>query len=264
MPTKRLQAQKIHARSFSGYIENSHPAIISRETFDLVQSEIEKRKPNRRQMNNNSIFATKIICGECGGYYGSKVWHSTSKCRYTGWRCNRKYTGGEYCSSPRIQEEEIKGAFVRTFNEILGDKSRYITQFEELLPLLADTSKLEDKLEEAKIVYEEAIERISRYMEGNARQAQDQEEYERQFNEIADECKSAESLVIEIKDEILECGARREKIRRYLDEFKQLCDIVTEFDESLWQATVESVRVLPDKTLIFTFRDGTEISAKQK
>ena len=246
------------------YIENSHPAIISRETFDLVQSEMEKRKPNRRQMNNNSIFAAKIICGECGGYFGSKIWQSNNKYKYQGWRCNRKYTNSERCGSPRIREEEIKWAFIQAFNKILGDKNRYIAQFEEFLPLLADTSKLEDKLEEAKIAYEEAIERMSRYMEGNARQAQDQEEYERQFNKIADECKVAESLVIEIKDEILECGAHKEKIRRYLDELKQLGDIVTEFDEDLWQATVESARVLPDKTLIFTFRDGTEIPAKQK
>ena len=31
------------------YVENSHPAIIDRETFDLVQSEMKKRRPNRRQ-----------------------------------------------------------------------------------------------------------------------------------------------------------------------------------------------------------------------
>lgn len=31
------------------YIENSHPAIINPETFDLVQNELRKRRPNRRQ-----------------------------------------------------------------------------------------------------------------------------------------------------------------------------------------------------------------------
>ena len=61
------------------YIEKSHPAIIDPETLDLVQSEIKWRQPIRRQLNNNSPFAAKIICGECGGYYGSKVWHSNSK-----------------------------------------------------------------------------------------------------------------------------------------------------------------------------------------
>ena len=38
-----------------------------------------------------SIFSSKIICGECGGYFGSKVWHSTDKYRKVIWRCNRKY-----------------------------------------------------------------------------------------------------------------------------------------------------------------------------
>lgn len=47
------------------YIENSHPAIISPETFDLVQGELRRRSAIRRQLNNNSPFAAKIICGEC-------------------------------------------------------------------------------------------------------------------------------------------------------------------------------------------------------
>jgi hypothetical protein len=38
--------------------------------------------------------------------------------------------------------------------------------------------------------------------------------------------------------------------------------LVTEFDESLWNATIELVTVQVDKTLTFTFRDGTEISVK--
>ncbi len=99
------------------------------------------------------------------------------------------------------------------------------------------------------------------YVEENTRQIQDQAEYEHRFNEMGAECKQAESLVMKIKDDILEHDARKEKIRRYLDELERAGDIVTEFDENLWQATVESVTVYPDKRLVFTFRDGTQIPA---
>ena len=61
------------------YIQNSHPAIIDPETFLLVQQEIERRRPNRRQLHRCSPFSAKIICGCCGGFYGRKVWHSGSK-----------------------------------------------------------------------------------------------------------------------------------------------------------------------------------------
>jgi DNA invertase Pin-like site-specific DNA recombinase len=246
------------------YIENSHPAIIAPETFDLVQSEIKKRRSIRRQLNNNSPFAAKIICGECGGFYGSKVWHSNDRYCNRVWRCNRKYQDGVNCTTPHIREKELKAAFLWAFNRILGDKERYIARFEELLPLLADTSASECDLKAAQEAHDAAVGRMRRYMDENTRQVQDQEEYERRFREMGDECKTAEELVIKIKDEISEQRTRKEKIRRSLNEMRRTGAIVTEFDEDLWRATVESVTVKPDKSWVFVFRDGTQIPVKPK
>ena len=244
------------------YIQNSHTAIVSPDTFDLVQSEIKRRRPMRRRLNNNSIFAAKIICGECGGFYGLKVWHSTDKYRNGGWRCNHKYANDVKCSTPFVREDDIKAAFVAAFNRVLGDKRRHIARFEEMLPILADTSALEAKLKDAEDACDAAVGRMHRYVEENTRQVRDQTEYERRFGEMGEECKAAERLAAEIKAEISENGARKEKIRLYLDELKQTGDIVTEFDEALWQATVESATVQIDKSLILTFRDGTKIPVK--
>ena len=51
------------------YIEGSHPAIISPEFFDLVQIELEKRKGQKR--STAGVFASMLICGNCGNFYGS-------------------------------------------------------------------------------------------------------------------------------------------------------------------------------------------------
>ncbi|MGI6499196.1 MAG: recombinase zinc beta ribbon domain-containing protein [Oscillospiraceae bacterium] len=75
------------------YVENSHPAIVTPETFDLVQHELSQRKGYRGYKASDSPFSGKVICGECDGVYGSKVWHSTSKYRRTIWQCNHKYKG---------------------------------------------------------------------------------------------------------------------------------------------------------------------------
>ncbi|MFV0485392.1 MAG: recombinase family protein [Candidatus Saccharimonadales bacterium] len=241
------------------YIDNSHPAIILPETFDLVQSEIKRRKPLRRQLNSNSSFAAKIVCGHCGGFYGSKVWNSTSKYRSHIWRCNRKYADDSRCGTSHIREEEIKSAFVTAFNQVLGDKRRYIAELEELLPLLVDTSALEVKLAEAEVVRDAAIGRMRRYVDENTRQVQDQGEFERRFREMGNECSAAKKVIEDIKDKILEQSTRKEKIRLYLDELSLAGDIVTEFAEDLWQATVESVTVQADKSLTFKFRDGSEV-----
>ena len=61
------------------YVENSHPAIVAPEVFDLVQEELERRKQSGKAHRGTSCFAGKLVCGCCGGLYGSKVWHSTDQ-----------------------------------------------------------------------------------------------------------------------------------------------------------------------------------------
>ena len=65
------------------YVEGHHPAIISPETFELAQAEMLKRRRMDGRYSGVGIFSSKIKCGECGGWYGSKVWHSTDKYRKT-------------------------------------------------------------------------------------------------------------------------------------------------------------------------------------
>ncbi len=240
-------------------IEKSHAAIIDPDTWDLVQVELKRRISARRQLKNDSPFAAKLICGCCGGYFGFKVWHSASRYRKHIWRCNRKYDGETHCDTPHMHEDELKQAFVRAFNMVLGDKSAYIAQFEEMLPLLADTSALESRLAEAHDALDTITGRMRRFMAENTQQVQNQAEYEQRWNEMNDERTKTIKRVENIKSEITQSVARKSKISRYLEELRQVGDIVAGFDENLWQATVESITVNADKTLVFTFRDGTEI-----
>lgn len=60
------------------YVENSHPAIIDKEEWEIVQAELIRRKRIGASYSGNSIFASKLVCGDCGGFYGRKIWHSTS------------------------------------------------------------------------------------------------------------------------------------------------------------------------------------------
>ena len=46
------------------YVENSHPAIIDPETFDLVQLEMKKRKEVKGYKTGGNCFSGKIVCGE--------------------------------------------------------------------------------------------------------------------------------------------------------------------------------------------------------
>lgn len=55
------------------YVEGNHEAIIPPAQFDRVQKEMQRRFGDTNRHGCVSIFSSKIRCGDCGGFYGSKV-----------------------------------------------------------------------------------------------------------------------------------------------------------------------------------------------
>ena len=254
--------KKNHGEVPQYYIEDSHPAIIDPETFELVQNEMERRRPHRHQLHRNSPFTAKIICGDCGGFYGRKVWHSNSKYKKLIWRCNHKYEQGMVCSTPNLTEEEIEGAFVEAFNQVLGEKQQHIKRFETLLPILADTSKLDEQLQAAQAEHSRLMNDLRLFMDENTLHVQDQVEYNRKFTEKSQLCEAKEAEISNLEKQLLEQSGRKELIKRCLEEIRECGEILTEFDANLWNSMVESVTISHNKTFGFLFRDGTRITVR--
>lgn len=90
------------------YVEHSHPPIIPPDEWERVQLEIARRRNSEKRTNCGSPFSAKLVCGDCGEFYGSKVWHSNSKYRRTIWQCNGKFKGKCKCRTPHLYEDDIK------------------------------------------------------------------------------------------------------------------------------------------------------------
>lgn len=93
-------------------VRNSHEPIIEPEVFDRVQEILAESTKRRAKVRTKHPFAGRLICGDCGSFYGHKVWRlrSTGE-RYNVWYCNHKYDGDKACDSPRLRDEEVKAAF---------------------------------------------------------------------------------------------------------------------------------------------------------
>ncbi|MGH2186184.1 zinc ribbon domain-containing protein, partial [Enterococcus faecalis] len=85
---------------------------------------------------STSIFSSKLICGDCGNFYGSKVWHSNTKYRRTVWRCNHKYGNDEKCQTPHLTEDEIKEIFIKATNQLVDMKDEVISNYDEMKEML--------------------------------------------------------------------------------------------------------------------------------
>ncbi len=257
--TKKMKANEGEVPQY--YVENSHPAIISPEVFDMVQAEMKRRKlaPNRH--SGTGMFASRIICGQCGGYYGSKVWHSTDKYRRTIYQCNNKFKGDEKCGTPHLDEETIKRLFMTAVNKLLADRDEILANFETIKGVLFDTAALD--AEQTNLQSEVAVvaELIQKCVDENARIAQSQDEYLRRYEGLVDRFETAKRRFEEVGALLTETKARREMVEAFIDSLKKQDGLVTSFDEHLWYGLVDYATVYSQDNVRFAFKNGTVIQA---
>ena len=230
------------------YVENSHPAIVSPETFDLVQSEIRRRKASG-QRAGASPFIGKIFCGECKaagrlGTYGPKIWYSNKTYRKEFWQCNGKYGengGGNYCKTPNLSEEAIKKAFVDAYNNLLADKKRYMAEYAATIRGLSDTSALDEQIADLSAECKKLADQAQKDIRQNASAAQDQEEYKKRHDKLIEQINAVkeklDALIAEKQDNLF----RKERLCAFIDILRTAPKSLTAFDEHLWRTTVESI-----------------------
>ena len=237
------------------YAQNSHPAIVSAAVFDLTQMELEWRRSLKGSYSGKSCFASRIVCGDCGAFYGSKVWHSTDEYRRTIWRCNHKYGGDAKCSTPHVTQEELEKAFVGVMQKVIAEKDAIFTVCREVLDEVLDTSDL-DRI--ATRLQDQALgmaERVRKLVEENARVRRDQEEYQREYDALATEHEKLSRQIQEVEGQKKDKADRRRRIELFLRMLEEQEECVG-FDPYMFVALVEKVVVGRNRKQEFVFRNG--------
>jgi hypothetical protein len=180
------------------YVENAHPAIIDPAVFEMVQHEMARRKDGKDRYSGVGMFSSKIKCGQCGSWYGAKVWHSTSKYRRTIYQCNHKFKGEKKCGTPHFDEETIKRLFVSAMNKLLTDKDEIIANFAMVRDALFGTAALETERSELQSEMAVISELIRKCIEENASVAIDQSEYQGRYGGLVARFEAAKARFNEV------------------------------------------------------------------
>ena len=243
------------------YVEGNHEAIIAPDVFEAVQRELERRSNGRNRHSGVHLFSGKIKCGQCGSWYGSKVWHSTDKYRQVIWQCNHKFDNDERCATPHLTDDEIKALFVLAVNKLLPEKGRIIKTFDTIKSTAFDTSDLDAEkkaLEQEMVVISEMMQQS---IYENARVALDQTEYQKRYDGLTERFGKAKARLEEVTAVISDKANRQATIEDFLKELQAMDGMVTEFDPMLWVSLVDFVTVYSKDDVQVTFKDGTEIQA---
>ena len=234
-------------------------SIINPETFEMVQTLMTTRTKGRNRKSSVSIFSSKVKCGDCGSWYGPKVWHSNDAYRKVIWQCNHKFDG-QKCATPTLTEDEIKELFLRAANQVIDQKEQFIAIYEQVLSRSLDTTALESELSDLEAEINIAAELIEECIKENAHVALDQVEYQKRYDGLVAQFDKAKTRHTEVTDLIAERMARKHQIESYLKELRSR-EPLTEFRETDWLAMVDYITVHSKKDIRVTFKDGTEIKA---
>ena len=209
-------------------------------------------------LDRQGSVSRRTACDQCGNWYGSKVWHSTSKYHRTIWRCNHKFNKDENCTTPHLTDEEIQGYYISALRKLLADKDEIIAAFEQAKDVAFDLSALtaeRDELQKELLVLSELMQQS---MYENAHVALDQAEYNKSYGGLTERFDRVKARLETVTGIISDKQTRQATIGAFLDELKQL-DGVAEFQPALWYGLADHMTVYSKDDVRVRFKDGKEI-----
>ena len=245
------------------YIEHSHEAIIDPVEHDRVQLEIGRRKTMDRRYCSAHTFSSRVICGDCGGFYGRKVWHSTDPYKRIIWRCNEKYRKEQRCATPHLTEDELKACFVDAYNRRAACRTETLADCQNRLASISDMSEMDAKIDRVSAEIESLIDQSKRLIEENARSVHDQEEYQRKHAELVERYNRTSEQLTHLQVERSSRMDRKKSIEWFMESFSRREELLEEFDEELFFSVLDSMIVHTDGSVAVRFRDGIDVAVER-
>ena len=117
------------------YVKDDHPGIVSREEWEAVQLELERRETFRQRhgvhtigSSNNDPLYSRVFCGHCGGKMIRKNWRGN---RAPFWKCEiAEKKNGHTCSSENVKEADLKQAIVIAWNSLVEKRSEKVAAWQ--------------------------------------------------------------------------------------------------------------------------------------
>lgn len=241
------------------YVEGSHDAIISPSEWQLVQLEMERRRAAGRS-NCCSPFSAKLKCGDCGAYFGSKVWHSNSKYKRTVWQCNAKFKGEHKCTTPHLYEQRIQELFLEALSSLMENRDSLIDDCRAVMHVLGDCKAIDREMEAVRSEMEVTTGLIQKLIDENATRKMDQNDYRKRYDGYVSRYAALESRMDSLEKERKEREFKYDIFSGFLFELGEIHELPLAFDDRLFYQLVDYATVYSDGRVVFTFRNGTEIT----
>lgn len=225
------------------YVTANHEPIIAPSTWEAVQAELARR--SGKGTANTHPFASRIQCAQCGGWYGRKVWHSTSKYRRYIWRCNNKYARKTPGTTPHVTDTQIREAFVTALDERVNDHHALDKTLRLLDQAVYDTTKLETRQAEITERIEETITLINQLVTTCTTTTHDPDDYDRRYQQLEqDHQKLARQI-----DDLRQRRAQAAKVHAFLSSQPPL-----DYSDHAWNTLIDHATITTNGNIHIHFK----------
>ena len=131
---------------------------------------------------------------------------------------------------------------------------------EAAVKVIFNTKDLEKELLKHLHDYQLIVTAIQMLVDENASTAQDQSEYQKQYNLLVEKYEHTKNKMAEIENEIKDKAARRLEMKDFINRLRNTEKLLTQFDEELFLATIEKIIIQADSKMVIVFKDALEFT----
>ena len=245
------------------YVEKGHAQIISDDDWALTQVELQIREQKQKPfVENDDIFAGKIICGDCGASYGRKLWHSNDKYRCFIYQCNHKFLKGkDKCTTPSLKEADIKRAFLEAYNELIDQKDEILELINAVNYAQFDDEPIKEKMSLLSDELHDQNELINSLITANNKKPMEQEVFLRKYSRYKEKAASLKAEIEELRREAQIMHGKFVLFSKRIEELKN-ANKISNFEDLLFTTFIDKVVAYNDLSLEFNFVTGQAIRIK--
>ena len=250
-----------HGQKDKYLVSNNHPAIIDRNTFMRVQTEIARRSSIRKTSDRTSTGLGKysgkyalseiLVCGCCGSPYKRTVWTKSGYDKKVYWRClSRIEHGKKYCKKSKgIEETKLHEAICRALQKSVGENpAAYALIKANLSYAISESENSFNVLSIARQIEQKKTE-VSEIIKLSMKSGANTEKYEMESARLYSEISVLRQQLKQVQQSINDSVSTNDSIRRAMDWLNGNEIVFDKYDDLTVRRLVETIKVNNDWTI---------------
>ena len=243
------------------YLKNHHEAIIDREMWEAVQLELSKRTTSEEQKirySNRYWCSGKIICGNCGSKYISKIKKLKNGQIYKAWRCFQTAKYGTQkldhsgtkvgCNSASVNNLVLSYTINYLLTMINSNKDEIIEELIQEIKILKkvlkikNTNSLENKIDKLNIKKQEIIDNMLEGIISKKDLVLMNKKYDEEIDKISSEIKA-------IEDVNFLNSKKGDNLQIYIDRINEIVNFDNDNIEEIYKKVVDKIIVYNENVI---------------